>query len=141
MQAISSVWRPLAFLPATLSPTQGWSPGLPHCRQILYQLSHQGSPRILEWVAYIPSPGDLPNPGIELGSPELHVDSLISCIARWISLIIATQKHFASSRSLGTSPGSMFHSLYVKRHLVVKEGDNISKSPRHAFHTPSFQRV
>ena len=32
--------------------TQGLSPGLPHCRQILYQLSHQGSPRILEWVAY-----------------------------------------------------------------------------------------
>ena len=32
--------------------TQGSNPGLPHCRQILYQLSHQGSPRILEWVAY-----------------------------------------------------------------------------------------
>ena len=25
-------------------PTQGLNPGLPHCRQILYQLSHQGSP-------------------------------------------------------------------------------------------------
>ena len=25
-------------------PTQGSSPGLPHCRQILYHLSHQGSP-------------------------------------------------------------------------------------------------
>ena len=25
-------------------PTQGWNPGLPHCRWILYQLSHQGSP-------------------------------------------------------------------------------------------------
>ena len=25
-------------------PTQGSNPGLPHCRQILYQLSHQGSP-------------------------------------------------------------------------------------------------
>ena len=24
-------------------PTQGLNPGLPHCRQILYQLSHQGS--------------------------------------------------------------------------------------------------
>ena len=23
-----------------------------HCRWILYQLSHQGSPKILEWVAY-----------------------------------------------------------------------------------------
>ena len=31
--------------------TQGSNPGLPHCRQILYQLSHKGSPRILEWVA------------------------------------------------------------------------------------------
>ena len=25
-------------------PTQGLNPGLPHCRRILYQLSHQGSP-------------------------------------------------------------------------------------------------
>ena len=33
-------------------PTQGSNSGLPHCRQILHQLSHQGSPRILEWVAY-----------------------------------------------------------------------------------------
>ena len=33
-------------------PTQGSNPGLPHCRQILYQLSHKGSPRILEWVAH-----------------------------------------------------------------------------------------
>ena len=33
-------------------PIQGLNPGLPHCRQILYQLSHKGSPRILEWVAY-----------------------------------------------------------------------------------------
>ena len=33
-------------------PTQGSNPGLPHCRRILYQLSHQGSQRILEWVVY-----------------------------------------------------------------------------------------
>ena len=32
--------------------TKGLNPGLPHCRQILYQLSHQGSPRLLEWVSY-----------------------------------------------------------------------------------------
>ena len=34
-------------------PTQGSNPGLPHRRQILYQLSHRGSPRILEWVDYL----------------------------------------------------------------------------------------
>ena len=33
-------------------PTQGLNPGLPHYQQILYQLSHKGSPTILEWVAY-----------------------------------------------------------------------------------------
>ena len=40
-----------AFLQG-IFPTQGSNPGLPHCRQILYQVSHKGSPRILEWVAY-----------------------------------------------------------------------------------------
>ena len=33
-------------------PIQGSNPGLLHCRWILYQLSHQGTPRILEWVDY-----------------------------------------------------------------------------------------
>ena len=33
-------------------PTQGSNPGFLHYRQILYQLSHKGSPRILEWVTY-----------------------------------------------------------------------------------------
>ena len=34
-------------------PTQGSNPGLPHCRQVLYQLHHHRSPRNLEWVAYL----------------------------------------------------------------------------------------
>ena len=33
-------------------PTQGSNPGLLHYRWILYQLSHKGRPRMLEWVAY-----------------------------------------------------------------------------------------
>ena len=40
------------FLLQEIFPTQGLNPGLPHCNQILYQLSHKGSPRILEWGAY-----------------------------------------------------------------------------------------
>ena len=91
-------------------PTQGSNPGLQHCRWLLYQLNHKGSPRILEWVKMkvkllgcvwlfatlrtvahqaSPSmefstgvgslsltPGDLPNWGIEPGSPALQADSL-----------------------------------------------------------------
>ena len=32
-------------------PTQGLNPGVPHCWQILNQLSRKRSPRILEWIA------------------------------------------------------------------------------------------
>ena len=38
-------------------PAQGSNPGLPHCRQILYQLSHKGSPS-LEVFHYKTAPGD-----------------------------------------------------------------------------------
>ena len=34
-------------------PTQGSNPGLPHCRRILYQLSHQGSPLLYYKYNYI----------------------------------------------------------------------------------------
>ena len=62
------------FLLQGIFPTQGSNLGLPHCRWILYQLSHKGIPRILEWVAY-PSPADLPDPGTKLGSPATQADS------------------------------------------------------------------
>ena len=54
---------------------QGSNPGLPFCRQILYQLSHQGSPRILEWVAYPFSNGSS-WPRNWTGVSALQVDSL-----------------------------------------------------------------
>ena len=56
-------------------PTQGLNRGLLHCRQILYQLSHQGRPRILEWVAY-PFFRGISWPRNQTGSPALLVDSL-----------------------------------------------------------------
>ena len=41
-------------------PTQESNPGLSHCGWILYYLNYQGSPRILEWVAYPFSRGSSP---------------------------------------------------------------------------------
>ena len=45
-------WSDSLFFLQGIFPTQGSNPGLPHCRWILYQLSHKGKPRILEWVTY-----------------------------------------------------------------------------------------
>ena len=52
-------------------PTQGLNPGLPHCRQILYQLSHHGSPRTPEWVAC----------SFSGGSSQPRNQTGVSCIA------------------------------------------------------------
>ena len=52
-------------------PTQGLNPGLLHRRQILYQLSHQGSPQILECIAY----------PFSSGSSQPGNRTRVSCIA------------------------------------------------------------
>ena len=52
-------------------PTQGSNPGFLHCRRILYQLSHKGNPRIMEWVA---------NP-FSRGSSQPRNRTMVSCTA------------------------------------------------------------
>ena len=42
-------------------PIQGLNPALPHCRPILYQLSHKGSSRVLKWVGLSILQGIFPN--------------------------------------------------------------------------------
>ena len=63
-------------------PIQWLNPGLPHCRQILYQLSYQGRPRTLEWVAY-PFSG---------GSSWPRNRTRVSCTAGGFSTSWATRK-------------------------------------------------
>ena len=55
-------------------PTQGSNPRLPHFGQILYQLSHRGSPRILERVAYSLLQGIFPTQEWNQGLPQRRRD-------------------------------------------------------------------
>ena len=52
-------------------PTQGSNQGLLHCRQILYQLSHRESPRMMEWVTF----------PFSRGSSQPRNWTRVSCIA------------------------------------------------------------
>ena len=61
------------FLLWGIFPTQRLNPGLPHCRQIPYQLSHQGSPGILERVVY----------PFSSGSSQPSNQTGVACIAGW----------------------------------------------------------
>ena len=67
-------------------PTQGSNPDLPHCRWILYQLSHQGIPRILKWVAY----------PFSRGSSQPRNWTRASCIAGGFFTNWATREALAS---------------------------------------------
>ena len=58
-------------------PTQGSNPGVLHCRLIFFFTGWAIREAQEYWSVYpIPSPGNLPNPGIEPGSPALQVDPL-----------------------------------------------------------------
>ena len=82
-------------------PTQGLNPGLLHRRQILDSLSHQGSPRVLEWVAYPFSRGSFP-PG------------------NWTRISYIADGFFtswATKEALHLGISSVFAALMVKGHL------------------------
>ena len=74
-------WIVMPSSRALSCPTQGSNPGLLHCRQILYCLSHQGSPR-MEWVAY----------PFSRGSSQLRNRTGVSCTAGGFSTSWATRK-------------------------------------------------
>ena len=73
-------------------PTQVSNPGLPHCRKVFYQLSHKGSPRMLEWVAYT----------FSSGSSQLR-----NCLTKW--------KHFTFSTWIIRIPVFVLH----QQHLLL----------------------
>ena len=68
------------------------------CDPMDYRIHEILQARILEWVDPFPSPGDLPNPGMEPRSPTVQADSLLSeppgkpkntevgslCLLQWI---------------------------------------------------------
>ena len=101
-------------------PTQESNPGLPHCRWVLYQLSHRASPRILEWVAYPFSSGSS-QPGNWTG---------VSCIAGGFF----TNWTIREARWNSQNP-----ELILKRHYRMKKNDHslkrrkcpLSSNPNH----------
>ena len=72
------------FLLQGLFPTQGLNPGLLYCKQILYQLSYQGNPRILKWVAI----------SFSRGSFQPRNRAQVSCIASRFFTVSASRRSY-----------------------------------------------
>ena len=110
-------WSGQLFLSPGVFPTQGLNPGLPHCRRILYCLSHQGSPRILVWVAY----------PFSRGPSRSRNWTWVSCIAGgffaswatrwwWFSLILKLCSTLCDPMDY-SPPGSSVHGILQARIL------------------------
>ena len=85
-----------------LFPIQGGNPGLPPCRWILYQLSHKGSPRILDWVAY----------PFFRGSSQPRDRTGVSCIAGRFFTSWANREANSSGQNTGVSSLSLLQRIF-----------------------------
>ena len=91
-------------LPQGIFPMQGSNPGLPHCRWILYQLSQQRSPRILEWVVFL----------FSIGSSQPRGQTRVSCIASRCFTVWPTREIYHSLDIYKISVG--FRQVSFKKH-------------------------
>ena len=107
--------------------TQGSNPGLPHCRQSLYQLSHKGSPRILEWVAYL----------FSRGSSQPRNWTRVSCIAggfftNWAIGEAPSATGKSKSMPQWDTTSHPLARLESKSEIIISYGKDVEKS-RHSY--------
>ena len=76
--------------------------------------------RILEWVA-IPSPGDLLDAGIELGSPALQMDSIIWAIKEGIKTWFKIKLQTYNTRGLQQKWELVYPSKTLERHRIESQ--------------------
>ena len=104
-------------------PTQGLNLGLLHCKQILYQLSHKWSPRVLEWVAC----------PFSSGSSRLRNQTGVSCIADGFFTNWAIRDALDEPNSCLTRLSSV---CYIQSVIYTVAGMSLSflKQPVASFH-------
>ena len=107
------------FLLQGIFPTQGLNPGLWHCRQILYQLSHKGSPISIQkyLLSIYPAPGTFQAVSVSSEQDRQRSCLLSANISKWETerktcmrcqmVIIAKEKNKAVRRdSMGHGEGA-----------------------------------
>ena len=116
-------WSGLHALLQGIFPTQGSNPGFPHCRWILYHLSHQGNPRILECVVY----------PFSRGSSRLRNQTGVSCISGGFFTSRATREALSGASQVAlvinnppASAGDMRCGFYLRVRKISWRGNDNS---------------
>ena len=112
-------------------PTQKLNPGFQHCRWILYQLSHKGSPRILEWVAFPFSSGS--------SWPRNQIG--VSCIAGGFFTNWASGKPQNYHRKLSNHKGKRLPGEALQIAVKRREAKSKGEKERYSHLKAEFQRI
>ena len=111
-------------------PTQGSNPGLPHCKQTIYQLSHKGSPSIIVAAAAAKLLQSCPTLCVLIdGSlPGSSVPGILQArTLEWVAISFYACTHAKSLHSCPTlcdpmdsrAPGCFVHSILPARILEL----------------------
>ena len=119
-------------------PTQGSNPGLPHCRQILYHLSHQGSD-IRQWIPScwrqppMPAAQKLQCPASSAFRGQGRGGPSHSCFKWNLTELIRTPRAacYSSEREAESHPAGTFPLSWVQ---VVSDSFSSSASPAQQRH-------
>ena len=107
-------------------PTQGSNPGLLHFRWILYQLSHKGSPKILQWYVAYPFSSGSSRPRNWTSVSSLQVDSLpteLSGKPSWADTWELCLEPPTSSTQRCSVIRHSSHSLHLYIYLIKKKAE------------------
>ena len=130
LQASIPKWVAIPFSKGSSLPRDRTQEGVPHCWQILYQLSHKGNPRILEWVAYTFSRGS--------SWPKNWAG--VSCIAGRFFTSWATREaqclHWVTSNTCLLHPSLLI--TWLPDHKSGDGGKALHRLPREAWITMTF---
>ena len=115
-------------------PTQGSNPGLPHRRQILYQLSHRGSPTYINTINYCEKDTLCLTETFKwnyyCSGEDQRISSEKKCLTECTGWLLCVTTNFKScqARLFGVCP-SKFQILVLFKWLVSKSRDTSQWEP------------